>query len=76
MNQSKWEKQSTYAALRQPLIPSSATLFFGLKTIAKTDPTPKPTKKKVMAGSVLSPLGPRITAGCGTQADGVVPVRK
>jgi hypothetical protein len=24
-------------------------LFFGLKTIVKTDPTPKPTKKKVMA---------------------------
>jgi hypothetical protein len=39
----------TYAALRQLLIPSGAALCFGLKTRAKTDPTPTPTKKKVTA---------------------------
>ena len=42
-------EQCSYAALREVSIASSATRCFGLKTSAKTDPTPKPTRKKVTA---------------------------
>jgi hypothetical protein len=41
---------------RQLLIPAGATLCFGLKTIAKSDPIPKPTKRNVIAEYKSYPL--------------------
>src|SRR2546426_3113566 len=42
--------------VRQLLIPSVAILCFGLKTIVKSDPIPKPTKRNVIAEYKSYPL--------------------
>jgi hypothetical protein len=42
--------------VRQLLIPSVAILRFGLKTIVKSDPIPKPTKRNVIAEYKSYPL--------------------
>src|SRR5229473_2888598 len=50
--------------VRQLSIPSGATLCFGLKTIAKSDPIPRPTKRNVIAeykSYSLSYLAPSIS---------------